>query len=102
MKKHPLRRGVGLVQASSKEIQKNYTAAVSRTLHLTGLSGIGSILLALLKLLSGVLSLSVFTCVNGLYTLGMVLARYCALWWAWYGPRRSQSSTGTTAGPGWC
>ena len=37
------------------------------------------ILLALLKLLSGVLSLSVFTCVNGLYTLGMVLARYCAL-----------------------
>lgn len=79
VKKHPLRRGVGLVQASSKEIQKNYTAAVSRTLHLTGLSGIGSILLALLKLLSGVLSLSVFTCVNGLYTLGMVLARYCAL-----------------------
>ena len=48
VKKHPLRRGVGLVQASSKEIQKNYTAAVSRTLHLTGLSGIGSILLALL------------------------------------------------------
>ena len=31
------------------------------------------------KIASGILSLSVFVCINGLYTLGMVLARYCAL-----------------------
>ena len=46
---------------------------------LAGLSGAGNILLGLGKILSGILSLSAFVCVNGLYTLGMVLARYCAL-----------------------
>ena len=79
MNKKKWRQGLNFLRSGSKEIQENYSAAVSRTLHLTGLSGLGSILMGLFKILSGVLSLSVFTCVNGCYTLGMVAARYCAL-----------------------
>ena len=36
-------------------------------------------LLGLGKIISGALSLSVFACMNGCYTLGMTAARYCAL-----------------------
>lgn len=79
MNRKKWRQGLNFLRSGSKEIQENYSAAVSRTLHLTGLSGLGSILMGLFKILSGILSLSVFTCLNGCYTLGMVAARYCAL-----------------------
>lgn len=79
MNRHPLKRGVEFLKSSSREIHGSYSASASRTLHLTGLSGVGHILLGMGKIISGLLSLSVFVCVNGLYTLGMVLARYCAL-----------------------
>lgn len=79
MGRNPLRRSFDFVRASSGRIRRNYNAATSRTIHLVGLSGIGSIALAAAKILSGALSLSVFTCVNGFYTLGMVVSKYCAL-----------------------
>lgn len=74
-----LRKAVHDLKASSDEIRSRYNAAASRTLHLAGISGAGNILLGVGKIISGVLSRSVFICVNGCYTLGMVLARYCAL-----------------------
>lgn len=79
MRENPLKRGVLYLKASSSEIQAQYSTAASRTLHLAGISGVGNIFLGLGKIVSGALSLSVFACVNGFYTLGMVLARYCAL-----------------------
>lgn len=79
MGSNPLKRGIAYLKSSSRVINGSYSPTASRTLHLTGLSGIGNILLGLGKIVSGILSLSVFVCVNGLYTLGMVLARYCAL-----------------------
>ena len=79
MRRGPLKRGVQYLKNSSREIRTQYSAAASRSLHLTGISGIGNIFLGLAKIISGVLSMSVFVCVNGCYTLGMVLARYCAL-----------------------
>lgn len=79
MRRNPLKKGADVMKTDSNEIQVNYNSAISRSLHLTRLSGAGNILLALFKIISGVLALSVSTCVNGFYTLGMVLARYCAL-----------------------
>ena len=79
MGRHPLKNGLQFLRSSSRDIRAQYNAAVSRSLHLTGVSGIGSILMGIFKILFGVLSLSVSTCVNGFYTLGMVIARYCAL-----------------------
>lgn len=43
------------------------------------MSGAANLLFGLGKIISGALSLSIFVCVNGCYTLGMVMARYCAL-----------------------
>lgn len=79
MGKRLVGRGIEFLKASSSNINKSCNTSASRTLHLTGISGIGNTVLGLGKIISGILSLSVFVCVNGLYTLGMVLARYCAL-----------------------
>lgn len=79
MKRNPFKKSVDFLKASSSEIQASYNASASRMLHLTGISGLGNILMGLFKIVSGILALSIFTCVNGCYTLGMVLARYCAL-----------------------
>lgn len=79
MGRSPFKKSVDFVMAGSREIQTGYGASNSRILHLAGLSGLGNILLALFKIASGALARSIFTCVNGFYTLGMVLARYCAL-----------------------
>ena len=65
MKENPLKKGVQYLKASSDEIQAQYSTAASRSLHLTGISGVGNIFLGLGKIISGVLSLSVFVCVNG-------------------------------------
>ena len=79
MFKNPVKNGLRLMRSNSRAIHRAYGASDSRTLHLAGISGVGNILLGLGKIASGILSLSVFVCINGLYTLGMVLARYCAL-----------------------
>lgn len=79
MRKNFLKQGIDFLRSSSKQVQQNYDAAAARALHLAGVSGAGNIFLGMGKILSGLLSLSVFVCVNGGYTLGMVVARYCAL-----------------------
>lgn len=71
--------GIAFLKNASNQISANHNAAASRTLHLAGISSAGNTLLGLGKIISGILSLSIFVCVNGCYTLGMVLARYCAL-----------------------
>ena len=71
--------GFKAVSKNSKKVRSQYNSAISRSLHITGVSAIGNTLIGLGKIISGVLGLSVFTCVNGFYTLGMVFARYCAL-----------------------
>lgn len=82
MASNPLKKSFAFMKFHSDAIQEKYDSAASRTLHITGISGIGNTFLGLLKIVSGMLSLSVFVCVNGFYTLGMVLARYCALFGA--------------------
>ncbi len=79
MGKHLIKQGLDFLRSSSRELRQNYDATVARTLHLAGISGAGNTVLGLGKILSGVLSLSVFVCINGGYTLGMVIARSCAL-----------------------
>lgn len=79
MGRNPLKVSLDVIKTGSNEIQTAYSASASRMLHLAGLTGVGSIFLGLSKIISGILASSVFTCVNGFYTLGMVLARYCAL-----------------------
>ena len=51
----------------------------SSSLGMTGVSCLGSTLLATGKLLIGILSLSFFTCVNAFYSYGMVAAKIVAL-----------------------
>ena len=54
--------------ASGQQVPAHYGGG-GRFLHAAGAGGN----------ISGALSLSVFTCMNGCYTLGMTAARYCAL-----------------------
>lgn len=54
----------------SQRIRENYNASDSRSLHITGAAGAFCMLLGLGKIISGALSLSVFACMNGCYTLG--------------------------------
>ena len=68
MGRNPFKKGVDFLKASSNEIQASYNTAASRTLHLAGLSGAGNLLLGFFKIASGVLALSIFTCVNVCYT----------------------------------
>ena len=79
MNKNFVGRCVDLLRTSRERLSKSYSVSINRTLHLAGVSGAGDILLGLGKILSGAVSLSIFVCVNGGYTLGMVVARYCAL-----------------------
>ncbi len=67
------------LRQTSDKIQKRYGSSGRRTVHITGVSSTLNLLLGLGKVISGVLALSVFACMNGGYTLGMALARYCAL-----------------------
>lgn len=79
MGKGPFQKEIHWLEESSRTLNEQYNAATSRSLHLAAISGAGNILLGTGKIISGILSLSLFVCVNGGYTLGMVLARYCAL-----------------------
>lgn len=73
------RRGAAFLRESLQTIRSRYSAADRRSLYMAGVSGAVNLFLALGKIVSGILSLSMFVCVNGGYTLGMVLARGCAL-----------------------
>ncbi|WP_455715262.1 hypothetical protein [Anaerosporobacter sp.] len=68
-----------LLVSSNKKIRKVYHFFSKRSLHITGAVGAFSILLGLGKIISGIFSLSIFVCMSGCYTLGMAVARYCAI-----------------------
>lgn len=79
MRKNILYTGICRLRESSRKIRRQYNSSASRTLHITGISGMGNIILGSGKIFSGILALSMAACINGCYTLGMVIARYCAL-----------------------
>lgn len=79
MKCHFIKAGKESIRNVSNSIRNEHDEPESRSLHITGATGTFSVLLGLGKIISGILSLSVFACMNGCYTLGMALARYCAL-----------------------
>ena len=61
------------------EMGKRAGAEKQNTVRITGAACTASFLLGTGKLLMGVVSLSFFTCMNALYTYGMVAAKICAL-----------------------
>lgn len=76
---HWLRSGKKAIKEISSAVRESNNASDSRSLHITGAVGGFSIFLGMGKIASGLFSMSGFVCMNGGYTLGMALARYCAL-----------------------
>ena len=66
------------MRQGSEQIRAGFDASTSRTLHLAVVSGAGNAFMGLGKIISGVLGLSVFACVNGFYTVCMAFARLSA------------------------
>lgn len=62
-----------------KKLTKYLRSNRQRTLHITGASCFGNAFLSLGKLGIGIYSFNFYIFANGLYTLGMVLARLCVL-----------------------
>lgn len=56
-----------------------YGIKMSRSLKITGAAATASTLIAIGKLAMGIISLSLFACVNSFYTFGMVIAKVIAL-----------------------
>lgn len=65
----------GTQNARNLICQKRFIKHIS-SLYIVGVTGLMSILLGLGKIFSGILAASVFTCMNGLYTIGMAVAKY--------------------------
>ena len=61
------------------KIKNSYHSSEERFLYMSSVSGIFNICLGLGKIISGILSFSLFACMNGGYTLTMALAKYCAI-----------------------
>ena len=74
--KHP----IASVRKASSHLKGSFDVDRSRQLHITGVAGAGNSLLALGKLIIGLASFSIFLCLNSLYMLGMIVARYLALY----------------------
>lgn len=62
-----------------KKLMRYLGSKRQRTLHITGASCLGNAFLSLGKLGIGIYSFNFYIFANGLYTLGMVLARLCVL-----------------------
>jgi hypothetical protein len=74
-----VRSGLDALARASRAISSQRTEASSRSLHLAALSTTGNAAIGIVKVLLGLLALSAFACVNGLYTIALVAARACAL-----------------------
>lgn len=75
MKSNPF----NLLKSASSAIRKQNNRKTARSLHISGTTGIFNVFIGLFKLVSGILVLSIFICMNAGYTLGMAIARYFAL-----------------------
>jgi len=77
------KQNVQLLIQTAKEKQvgiiENLAPKEARSLAITGAAGTANIFVGLGKLVTGILSLSLFTCVSAFYTFGMVIAKYFAL-----------------------
>ena len=62
---HLFESGKQTLSKISGTIRQEHNRSDSRSLHITGATGIFSILLGLGKIISGIVSLSVFECMNG-------------------------------------
>lgn len=67
------------LKRSDSEIAERDGTEKSHTVRMTGAACIANFLLGIGKLLMGLWSGSFFTCMNALYTYGMVTAKFCAL-----------------------
>ncbi len=73
--RRPLPALIGAVSSASRRVRAGFDASAARSLHVAAVSGLWNVLLGIGKIASGALALSIFACVNGLYTLGMGAAR---------------------------
>ena len=60
---------------ASRRVRSDFDASTARSLHMAVASGSYNAVLGLGKIVSGAIGLSVFACVNGLYTVCMGVAR---------------------------
>ncbi|MCH3968597.1 MAG: hypothetical protein PHR15_03230 [Atopobiaceae bacterium] len=67
-----VRNGLDALARASRAISSQRTEASSRSLHLASLSTTGNAAIGIVKVLLGLLALSAFACVNGLYTIAAV------------------------------
>ena len=70
---------IQIVRHANAEMKEQFGPKISRSLKITGASGTALMIFSIAKLVLGVVSLSLFTCVSALYTFGMVIAKYLAL-----------------------
>ena len=69
---------VNSIKQASSTVFERTGKTTGRALHITGASCMGNMVVGVGKLIMGILSLSVFTCVSACYTFGMVTAK-CAV-----------------------
>ena len=67
------------VRHTNSDLTERFAPNVNRSLKVTGALGAANIFVGLGKLSMGIVSMSFFTCVNALYTFGMVIAKCFAL-----------------------
>ncbi len=60
---------------ANEKVRKDFDPSTVRALYLATVLGIWHTLIGLGKVISGVLGMSIFVCVNGLYTVGMGASR---------------------------
>lgn len=64
---------MGILFITLKKLSEKYSVKI------IGVVCVGNFLIGCGKLLMGIISLSIFTCVNAFYTYGMVAAKVCAI-----------------------
>lgn len=79
MQNNKLKRAFQYTKETGNLFTERYGIKISRSLHITGAAMAGGIFIAIGKLVMGILSLSLFACVNAFYSFGMAGARGIAL-----------------------
>ena len=74
-----LKKAIQYAKDTSDLFTKLYGSKLGRSLHITGATATASTLIAMGKLIIGIMSLSLFTCVNAFYSFGMIGAKGIAL-----------------------
>ena len=72
-------RLIKTVRQANTEMQARFGVITSRSLKVSGAAGSAMLVFGFAKLILGIISFSLSTCVSAFYTLGMVYARYTAM-----------------------